>query len=203
MKKLVLLGVLSLSAVGLTTGTASAWFFDNWCGGCHGCRCTLNISYRPYNAFDPGCCGASINGNLCGLFGGMGCGPWVPPPCMPPCYSGMCGTSCINSGCCDAGCLPAPVPDSGPAPVPAMPAAPAGAAPVFTPPMPSPLPATSQMYYYPTPVAQNPVHPAGYYPNYYPGYYPNYQPGYYPPMQGYPTPSYPYGMPNYGQNYGR
>jgi len=200
MKKPLLLFALSITAVGLATGPASAGLLERLCGG----GCTVHIKYRPYNAFDPGCCYGSVCGNLSGLFGGMGGGPcWAPPPCMPPYENGPCGNSCMNSGCCDFGSLPATDPDPMPAITPGAPAAPAPGGPAFTPPMPTPLPATSQMYYYPVPVAQNQVHAAGYYPNYYPGYYPSYPAAYYPPAQGYPAPYYPYGMPTYGQNYGR
>lgn len=192
MKKLLLLGVLSLAGLGLGTAPASAWFWDHWCG-CN-CHCTVNITYRPYNAFDPGCTGMSMHGNGCGMFGCMGGQCWVPPPL--PSYGGAgYGPCCINSGCCDAGCLPAP--EGTPMTAPVAPAAPAAPTAPFTAPMPTPMPATSQMFYYPTNAALNMVQPSGYYPNYYPGYYPGYQPV--PPMQGYAMPFNPYGMQAYAR----
>jgi hypothetical protein len=62
--------------------------------------------------------------------------------------------------------------------------------------MPTPLPAMS--YYWPTPMAANPVQPVGYY-GYYPGYYPTYNPypAYNPWMMGGYNPYYGYGVNPY------
>jgi hypothetical protein len=197
MKKLLLLGALCLTALSVPTGEASAWF------GCFGCRRNSGYAvyyyYRPYNAFDPNCCGAAGHYHP-GLCHGRDCVPWCPPG-LPSCFGDPCcepGMSCMNSGCCDAGSLPPTMPST-PAPPPAAPSGPA-----FTPPMPAPVPATSQMYYYPMPVAQNPISTAAYQPGYYPapyaGYYPTYPMGYYPVMPAaYPAPSAPWGMPGYGR----
>jgi hypothetical protein len=202
MKKLLLLGALSLAIGGLGSGQASAGLF-HLCG----CQCECN-GYRPYNAFDPGCSGCQEHRHGC-LFGclchGHGHAPpcFVPPPCfMPPpyvssCYNGMCGNSSMNSGCCDAGCLPAP--DAAGAPA----ATPAPAGQILPAPTPSPLPDTSQMYNYPMQYPQNMVNAGGNYPGYYSGYYPGYPTGNYAPMQGYPMQYGAYGMPGYGYNFGR
>jgi hypothetical protein len=133
MRKLLLLGLLSLGMVSATSSSAQAWFFHNCCG-CNSCTTTLCI--KPYNAFSPvaygnivadGCMPLNVYG------GGL--------PCMrQPFYPGACAApSCFTSGCCDTGCLP---------PAAGIPVAPAtGGQPLpqgnpgqqFTPPSPQPL----------------------------------------------------------------
>jgi hypothetical protein len=178
MKKLLLLGVVSLTTMSLAAGQASAWFWDHLCCHCE-VNCTYHYKYRPYNAFDPGCPYG------CGM---PGCGPcWVPPPAE---CTNNAGSSCFNSGCCDAGCLP----DSEPRATPSAPATPAtpvpttpAPAPGFTPPMPTPLPSSTQMFRAPMP--QNAGNVSGYYGNYAPGYFMNTGAGQYP-MQRYAPQGY-------------
>jgi hypothetical protein len=215
MKKLLLLGVLSLAALGVSAVQASACF--GWLDGVFGCHCPACRSNhcRPYNAFDPVCC-TSGHGGHGGLHHGRRGGPDYPPPW----YNGWggpyseAGSCCINSGSCDFGSLPAPGTYASPAPSPSAPpasttptpATPTG--PVFTPPPPNPLPATSQAYPAPVPAGPAPAYTAGYQPAYYPNAYPAYQPGYYPyPNLGYYPGQYPAmptsPMPPYPWGYGR
>jgi hypothetical protein len=172
MKKLLFLGLLSLSMVFSTTPGAQAWFD---CCRSHCCsKYSTKLCIRPYNAFSPVAYG-TIVGEGCmpiNVFGGQ-----LPP--MPRSYMGMGGMgmgmdggccaapSCFTSGCCEGGCLP-PAGSFTTSPQQMVPgqAMPTTPGPQFNPPNPQPL--NQGMYMMPmqTPMGYNygygPVQPASY-----------------------------------------
>ncbi len=72
MKKLIAIGLFSIVGLGLTQGTASAWWEKLSC--CH--KCCLTLTCRQYNAFSPFCCDGACGfmpiSQGCGN-GGNGC----------------------------------------------------------------------------------------------------------------------------------
>lgn len=182
MKKLLVLGLLSLTALSVMPQTSHAWFR---CWRCS--KYSTYICIRPYNAFSPvsygnitstGCCPMMLGGSPMG-----GC----PVPAMPSCFN-PCPPSC-TMGFGDGGCLPSPsafaqqpmMPGPMSQPLPQAPQQ----GPQFTPPQPMPLnPAAYQTGYNPYLYNYGVMQAAAYQGNYY-GNYPGY---------GY--------QPNYYQNYG-
>ncbi|HYV39182.1 MAG TPA: hypothetical protein VE988_26075 [Gemmataceae bacterium] len=105
MKKLLLLGALSIAAVATTAFDANAWFLaccrNNCCN-----KCTTTLSCRPYNAFSPCCFGNICCDGCMPINMGGGC---CQQQRAPSCFNGSYGPGCCtNNGCCDYGCLPAP-----------------------------------------------------------------------------------------------
>jgi hypothetical protein len=181
MKKLLSAAVLSLLAVGLNTGSASAWTLFHHC-----CQSCTKVCITPYNAFSPVCFG-TLSCNGCIPMTG-GCGPGLPSSPYAP-FGDMEGG---GESCGGLGCLPAPgslltaPPSSGSGSGAATPPG------NFQAPQPQPLPnnTTSQMW--PNPMQYNSVQWAGYRQGY------NYNPAGY--SQGYnygPVPM------NQGYNYGQ
>jgi hypothetical protein len=195
MKKLLLLGLMSLAVMGGFAQEGWAWGRGCCRGRCWGCnRYTTTLCIRPYNAFSPVAYG-NIVADGCmpiNLYGGqlppMG-GCCAPPMCMPSCFVPNYGGGCCSSGCCENGSLPAPGSFAG---APMMPIVPGQPLPQgqpgqsFTPPAPTPIGQSSYMMPMQPPVGYGygPVQPAGYMP----GYQPMYNP-YYNPMYGYGTPN--------------
>ncbi|MBY0524933.1 MAG: hypothetical protein K2R98_16125 [Gemmataceae bacterium] len=159
MKKLYLVALVGLAALGLDAGRASAagWFCHGCCGGCH----TLKFCCVQPNAFSPFCCspapkcGHCLGAPVC--FGGacsMPCGPTCGAP-----YAGGCGYGGgYGYGGYDAGyggyAPPAGMPSG------TMPPASGGN---YTPPMPMPAAdgqGRAPMYNYP--MARPMVMPTGY-----------------------------------------
>jgi hypothetical protein len=109
MKKLLLLGALSIAAITTSALDANAWFLaccrDRCCN-----KCTTTLNCRPYNAFSP-CCFGNINCEGCMPINM--CGGCYGQQRAPSCFGGGCCQSygpgcCTSGGCCDYGCLPAP-----------------------------------------------------------------------------------------------
>ncbi|MCI0464498.1 MAG: hypothetical protein L0Z62_46800 [Gemmataceae bacterium] len=193
MKKLLLVGLLSMTAVIGNTSALHARLFQRCFGGRFACK----IHVRPYNAFSPICFGTfNCVGGFPGggpMFGPPGPpmhGPYAAAPfdhCPEPCHDGACPV------------LPPAHPGGAPAD------SGGNSGPKFTPPSPTPLNSTS--YYYPgvMPYAPTGVQPAAYqmgygmqpapygYQPHYAGYAPGYGMGYYPMMPSYTAPSYWYG----------
>lgn len=208
MKRLLVLGLLSLAGLDLCLPQASAFFC---CRKWRRCCGMTQITCRPYNAFTPICWGNLVCDGCCpsmGNFHGGGCGPMGcgPMGCGPMGYGPMMGgwgespllaggdVSCTPGS---PGCLPSPTSTTiVPATPPTPGAAPAPGAPSFTPPPPAP----STTYY--NPYAGYGLQRAGYYPGYY-GYRPayNYAAAYqYNPYWANPYAGYGY---NPYQGYGR
>jgi hypothetical protein len=108
MKKLLLLGALSIAAITTTALDANAWFLA--CCRNHCCnKCTTTLNCRPYNAFTP-CCFGNITADCCmpiNCCGGFNMQQQRAPSCFGGCPSY--GPGCCTMGnCCDYGCLPAP-----------------------------------------------------------------------------------------------
>jgi hypothetical protein len=192
MKKLLMLGLMSLVVLG---GSAQ----EGWAWGRCGCnKYTTTLCIRPYNAFSPvaygsivadGCMPINLYGGQLGPLGMGGC--CAPPSCFGPNYGG----GCCSSGCCENGCLPAPgsfanAPTMQVTPGQQMPQGQPGQP--FTPPAPTPVPVGQSSYMVPMQPTMGygygPIQPAGYVPGYQPMYNPYYNPMY-----------YGYGMPNQGQ----
>jgi hypothetical protein len=222
MKRLVVLGVLSLAAVGASARSAQAWFIN----GCHHCgcnRCCINVCVRPYNAFSfaPYCNAFSPAGTgcvvICGYVPVNGRGAYFGNQPMGSYYGypGY-GPGGCTTGCCDYGCLPAPgtvATDSavGETVVPGEPMPQGTPGPQLQPSSPQPIGPGAYMVPMQPAYGYAPVQPVaynyGYQPMYNPyGYQPTYNPygyqstynayGYQPmPMNYYPVqpPSYWYG----------
>ena len=211
--KRILVGLMTLTALGLSVTSASAFF---WKKNCHGC-CETHICCRPYNAFTPICWGNLVCDGCCPspCATAAGCLPfqfmchsplWQTASACSPLFAGGCGDGICHPGF-GGGCFPGGIPgapDAGhstPAMPQAAPAAPgAQPAPNFTPPPPSPT--TTWQY---NPYAYGLMR-TGYYPGYYPAsynpYY-NYAAGYNPYYNyaaAYGYNPYAYG---YGYGYGR
>ncbi|MBL8793685.1 MAG: hypothetical protein JNM56_07265 [Planctomycetia bacterium] len=180
------LTVLSLAALGLGAGQASAagWF------SCWKCCHKYTVCCKPYNAFSPPCCYPCGKGWPC----------YMEPFAMHGCGHGGCGYG--HGGCADGSCGPvAGAPMMGEASAPAtMP--PASAVPNYMPPAPAevgdaPQGALPLMPVYPQAAPQGMpygmpmpmMRPVVFQPAYAPAYYPQ-QPAYYPmpamPMQQMP-----------------
>jgi len=188
MKRLLLLGLLSIAAISTSAPDAHAWFFD-WCRGCRSNSYNIKICVRQYNAFSPPCCyGMPIN--FCG-----GCLPQQP---MPSCFGcPSYGPGCCTSDCCDFGCLPAPgsFANAPQDPMPAVQAPPmpqGNPGPQFQAPNPQLLNQSSYMVPMQVPPAYGygPAQPAAYYPMYNPYSYSTAPVNYYGPPQ---APGYWYG----------
>lgn len=177
MLKYCSLAVLSLAALGLGAGQASAaGWLKNWCC-CH----KYTVCCKPYNAFSPPCCTPCGKG-------------W--PCCMEPFAMGGCGHGgCgYGGGCADGSCgAPMGAPAMGGSSAPAtMP--PATSIPNYMPPAPAevgdaPQGAMPMMPVWPQAMPQampmQMMRPVVFQPNYGPAYYP--QPAYYPmPGMGMP-----------------
>src|SRR6266581_3639927 len=83
MRKLIWFGLLSLSALALSTQNSEAGLHHWRCSRCcH--KYSTYICCTPYNAFSPVCCGSICCNGCCPLQ--MGCfeAPMVPPPMVPP-----------------------------------------------------------------------------------------------------------------------
>jgi hypothetical protein len=145
MKRLLVLSLLTIGAVGLTAAGADAWF-KGCCRPrcCH--RCCTTLCIKPYNAFSPVAYG-NIVADGCmpvNIYGGqLPCGPSV----FNGGYGGGCaGGSCFSSGCCEGACLPAPGAVAGvPQIMPGQPMPEGAAGPQFNPPMPQSV--TPQAYW--------------------------------------------------------
>jgi len=170
MNRIVTAALLSLGALGLTSGQASAFFWKHCCNKC----CTICV--KPYNAFSP-----VAFGSVC--FDGCN-----PIQSCPPYFGGP--SCCPAPAGCD-GCAPGHLPPSNPGPGAPHHPGPGAGAPGFQSPMPAPLPpgtGAGAMYpnwSYPPQYGQyGMVQPTGYrtayYPNYYYGYGPMMPPGGYP-----------------------
>src|SRR6185437_13302700 len=98
MKKRILVGLLSVAALLVNSTVSYAWLFNHCCG----CKYSMYICCRPYNAFTPVCSGNISCNGCCPMMGGC-----CPSPCMPSCFSGCpspCCPPCGPSSCCDSGC---------------------------------------------------------------------------------------------------
>jgi hypothetical protein len=170
MKKLFVLGILSLGALGMAAQDSAAGLFHRWCCGHHCGHHSLKICVRPYNAFTPICSG-TLNCVGCNPFTMHGGPSPMMPPMMPPYWGGFggyedaCAPSCVSSGCCDSSTLPAPAPGTPLPSAPGAPPAPGGNG-GFTPPPPTPLPPAVSYFRAPN---QVPAQLASY--NNYYGYY--------------------------------
>jgi hypothetical protein len=135
MKRLLILGLLSLAAVTACAQNAGAWF--HCCCRHRCCTYTTRITVRPYNAFSPVMCGKIA------VDGCMPINPWGGQfsAMMPSVFGGYaCGPGCFTSGCCDAGSLPAPGKVTPAPPGQGLPSQPVpDPGPQFTPPSPQPL----------------------------------------------------------------
>jgi hypothetical protein len=93
MKKLLLFGVLGVTALALTAQNAFAWgWLKNHC--CCGGRCNTTLTIKPYNAFSPVAYG-SIVADGCmpvNIYGGQ-------LPCQPSCFNGGASGCCANGMC--------------------------------------------------------------------------------------------------------
>ncbi len=198
MKRFLLATVVSVAAIALTSGQASAGHFHH----CYSKCCTFCC--KPYNAFSPICCGTLFCDGCCPQFG---CQMHQPPGGPGPaggagCPDGACAYGAgLDGACADGSCgggapwsgsayLPSGSGSDGQAPAMTGPAT-GGQLPMpgttpFQAPTPQPLPnGTGAQSYYPLPYPA-PVQPVAY--PY--GYQPSYPPG--PPM-GYLPPN----LPNY------
>lgn len=187
MKKLLAVAVVSVAAVGLSAGPASAW-----CSCFHYKYCA---SAAQYNAFSPFCL-STVYGGKCGH---CKCFHVADVPCCnappAPCCGPVCGDGCCAGPYCGDGGVIGQLPPAGGAP-----AQGGNGGQTFQPPMPSPLPGnpgpSSMMMPQRMPYGQ--VQAAGYRPMMYPGYGYGYQPmpvpsGYYgpqAPMAVSPAPAY-------------
>src|SRR4051794_11497280 len=82
MKKLLLAGLLSVTALSLLPQTSHAGFLC--------CRCNKYATYiciRPYNAFSPTCYGNITATGCCPMMLGGGGGGNFPVPAMPSCFA--------------------------------------------------------------------------------------------------------------------
>jgi hypothetical protein len=101
MKKLLLLGCLTVIGLSFAPAPAHAWWPFNCCCSHH---YSMKICVTPYNAFSPVCAG-----NFCCVgCNPFCCGPQQPPP--PPWANGQACPPMCNSNCCESGCLPSTVP---------------------------------------------------------------------------------------------
>jgi hypothetical protein len=195
MKKMIIVGLLSATALTLAAGEVLAFFRWKKCN-----KFSTHITIRQYNAFSPVCYGTIVADGCCPLLTSGGC------------FAGAGFAGPVHGGGWDAGFHDGgwvsgdvqihdghqgnPAPSGG------------GGGPNFTPPQPKPVNPSSQAWPGMAPYGYPPVAPAGYQP-YYTGYQPGAMPGYYP---GYPQmPAWPqqqmppwmmqqgYGMPNYWQ----
>ncbi len=190
MKKLLVLGLLSIAAVTASARSADAWFFDNW--RCK--KCCTEVCIRPYNAFTPVACG-TITACGCMPFSYYGGGYGAPQPsCFGyPSY----GPGGCTTGYCDTGCLPAPgsvatgIPATSPVP-PTQPMPQGAPGQQFQAPIPQMINPGAYMMPMQPGYGYAPVQAAGYYqqPMYNPYGYQMVPVNYYQPA---PAPSYWYG----------
>lgn len=141
------------------------------------------IICRPYNAFTPMCYGNIVCDGCCPTLSCNSCG-FVPGAPIQSCLPMMC-----SNGSCEA--LPAATGPAKSVPAPGQAAPmPMPMGPTFTPPMPTPAPNQTSMYWNPQAYG---VQTAGYNPGYYPTYPMNYNPYYnYPMVPSVPAPYYWY-----------
>jgi hypothetical protein len=181
MKKLCTIGILSLAALGVGAGQASAWHL------LHHCCCSYTVCCKPYNAFSPPCC------TPCGKNWPCDMGHFQPAPCFGMGGYGGCGSCGGGPAMSPPGVAPMQMPPATGAPN-YMPPAPAEVgAPEASMPMMPMMPYAMQGGAMPMqqPVAfQPPYMNMNYYPPqaYYPAYPPTQMAGYGMP-QG-PMPAY-------------
>src|SRR5262245_37642285 len=97
MKKRLLVGLLALTALVWNTPLSYAGLLHRCCGKCCGCKYSMQLCIRPYNAFSPICCG-SICGDCCCPFPCGGGGP-IMPSCFAQGPCDMCCDSCVGGAC--------------------------------------------------------------------------------------------------------
>jgi|SRR5215813_11609411 len=191
MKRFLLAAILSVGAVAITSGQASARLLK--------CRCynkCCTVCCKPYNAFSPSCCGWINFDGCCPQFG---CNQGPP--------QGGFDQYCGDGGCGDGGCVAGNLPggfggpeyvpsQGGPAGPPQNGQLPAPGTQPFQAPTPMPLPPGSGARSSPV-MFGPPVQPIRYPPVAQYGY--GYQGGYPSPVpMGYPPMSYPVSYPGYG-----